>query len=86
MGRMSSSKAGGGNKTSLASVDDIVVAAIAGEIDLAHGIGREPRRAAALTRAFLIGVVNRLPYPPAENSRDRTAAVCEFLRQRAPGG
>ena len=47
---------------SVAEVHDVVVAAVAGKIDLSHGVGRERHRAAFLPRAFFIGVAERLPH------------------------
>jgi hypothetical protein len=58
---------------SVAEVHDVVVAAVAGKIDLSHGVGRERHRAAFLARALFIGVA---PSPlPADSCRHRTAAV-----------
>src|SRR5258706_6727033 len=58
---------------SVAEVHDVVVAAVAGKIDLSHGVGRERHRAAFLARALFIGVA---PSPlPVDSCRHRTAAV-----------
>src|SRR5216684_789110 len=45
---------------SVAEVDDVVVAAVAGKVELAHGVGSKRRRAAALPRALFVGVAERL--------------------------